>query len=78
MLWLRENNLTGNVPQGLGKNSKLQVVDISSNKLTGLLPPGLCSGNRLETLIAFDNFLSGPIPHSLDECTSLSRIQITI
>ncbi|KAE8693384.1 Leucine-rich repeat receptor-like serine/threonine-protein kinase BAM1 [Hibiscus syriacus] len=73
-LW--ENNFTGNIPQKLGSNKKLQVLDLSSNKLTGSLPPDMCSGNTLQTLITLGNFLFGPIPESLGKCESLSRIRM--
>ncbi|KAJ0078354.1 hypothetical protein Patl1_36721 [Pistacia atlantica] len=75
-LGLWKNNFTGEIPQNLGRNKKLQILDLSSNKLTGTIPEDLCSSNKLKILILLNNFLFGPIPEGLGTCYSLTRVRL--
>ncbi|XP_042972702.1 receptor like protein 22-like [Carya illinoinensis] len=63
-------------PPLLGRNGKLQLLDLLSNNLTGTLPPYICFGNRLKILNTEENLLVGPIPNSLERCESLSEIRM--
>nr|GMD07424.1 leucine-rich repeat receptor-like serine/threonine-protein kinase BAM3 [Ipomoea batatas] len=75
-LQLWRNNFTGFIPQKLGQNGQLILLDLSTNKLTGQIPKSLCYGNKLKILILLDNFLFGPLPDDLGQCQTLSRVRI--
>lgn len=66
-LQLWENNLSGHLPAGLGKNGRLKTLNVGYNNLSGRLPAGL--GNySLKTLDVSYNHLTGLVPP--DICTS--------
>ena len=76
ILKLFNNSFSGTLPTDLGKNSDLEMFDVSTNKLSGELPRYLCSKNKLVSLITFKNTLSGNISSSYGSCRSLKFIRI--
>jgi Leucine-rich repeat (LRR) protein len=62
---LRNNNLTGTIPAGLGALTKLHTLALSSNKLTGTLPTELGNMADMQVLDVYINKLSGSLPASL-------------
>ena len=63
---LPENNLTGELPTGLGNLKDLQTLDLSGNGLAGEIPPDLGNLERLVRLDLSGNDLAGEIPPELE------------
>ncbi|KAK9025534.1 hypothetical protein V6N11_038398 [Hibiscus sabdariffa] len=59
------NNLTGDIPQSLGKLTSLHALNLSHNHLTGFIPVSLSSLSQVESLDFSYNNLSGTIPSEL-------------
>ncbi|KAM0043032.1 putative non-specific serine/threonine protein kinase [Helianthus debilis subsp. tardiflorus] len=55
---LQNNNISGQIPAGIGHLKKLQTLDLSNNKLTGHVP------ESLSLLTSLQYLLSGAIPLS--------------
>jgi hypothetical protein len=61
---LKNNSLSGSIPESLGQLNRLVYLDISNNQLTGPFPGWV---NRLESLTLLNlgqNYFSGNIPRS--------------
>ena len=71
---LRENGLTGTVPDALGDLASLTTLDLRENGLTGTVPAALADLASLEELLLSKNALSGPIPTALGNLASLRRL----
>ena len=54
-LELGGNNLSGELPEGLGSLENLTVLDLSQNQLSGSLPDGLAELTSLEELYQNNN-----------------------
>lgn len=77
VLDLSQNNLTGNIPLGLGLGmSKLVSVDLSQNMLSGAFPSDICYGRVLTQLSLHKNSFSGSVPESISKCSTLQRFQV--
>ncbi|KAF5934492.1 hypothetical protein HYC85_030663 [Camellia sinensis] len=63
------NLLTGSIPPGFGKSTRLERLDLSSNRLVGVIPKEFGKLTSLEWLILADNQLSGWIPQELRSLT---------
>ncbi|KAE8680054.1 Detected protein of unknown function [Hibiscus syriacus] len=59
------NNLTGLIPQSLGKLTSLHALNLSHNHLTGIIPVSLSNLSQVESLDFSYNNLSGKIPSEL-------------
>lgn len=65
-LMIRDNpNLTGNIPQALGKLMNLWFIGLDYNNLTGPVPGNLFMLPRLGQIHLHENQLSGTIPETL-------------
>lgn len=65
-LMIRDNpNLTGNIPQALGKLMNLWFIGLDYNGLTGPVPGNLFMLPRLKQINLQENQLSGTIPETL-------------
>ena len=64
-LSLRKNQLTGQIPPGLGNLEDLEWLNLSYNQLTGPIPPDLGNLSKLEGLGLAHNRLNGTIPQRL-------------
>lgn len=71
------NNLSGNIPAGLTKLSKLGTLNLSWNHLTGNIPDSIGDLKLLETLDLSCNHLQGPIPPSMASLTLLSHLNLS-
>ena len=67
VLFLEENQLSGEIPAELGSLSNLTQVALGSNALSGEIPAWLGSLSNLETLGLDGNELSGCLPGSLED-----------
>lgn len=68
------NQLTGGVPEWIGKITSLQSLDLSGNQFAGSLPESLGSLTSLQSLSFFANRLSGAIPESVGNLAFLQSV----
>ena len=73
---LRENGLTGPIPQALGGLSKLTTLRLEDNGLTGMIPEALGNLFSLERLGLGQNGLTGPIPETLGNLAKLEWLYL--
>ena len=64
-LYLRENQLSGNIPLELGSLASLEYLVLSGNQLSGEIPPQLGELFKLRGLSLDGNQLSGCVPSGL-------------
>ncbi|MBA0661968.1 hypothetical protein Goklo_006178 [Gossypium klotzschianum] len=74
-LWMRTNNLIGEIPESFNNLSSLQHLDLAINNLEGPIPSMMFSLKNLTILYLFDNKLSGGIPETID---ALNLIEIDL
>ncbi|PIN21019.1 Serine/threonine protein kinase [Handroanthus impetiginosus] len=65
-LWMTETNLIGEIPEGIGNISALELVDLSENGLSGRIPDGFFLLKNLTILHLYINRLSGSIPCTVE------------
>ncbi|RVW71669.1 Leucine-rich repeat protein 1 [Vitis vinifera] len=65
-LYLRRNNLTGELPLSLANLTQLEYLSLYSNQLHGSIPPEIGTMKNLIYFILNDNNLTGLIPSSFD------------
>ena len=71
---LREKQLTGTIPAGLGSLSNLTSLILYDNQLSGEIPASLSNLSNLRGLTLYDNQLSGEIPASLSNLSELREL----
>uniref|UniRef100_A0A2N9G7E5 Uncharacterized protein n=1 Tax=Fagus sylvatica TaxID=28930 RepID=A0A2N9G7E5_FAGSY len=74
-LFLRSNQLSGELPHHGIESQRLLVVDISYNNLSGKIPSSMGFLSSLYVLVLSNNNLHGEIPSSLQNC-SLESIDL--
>ncbi len=73
---LRFNNLTGTIPQELGKLANLRILSLWANDLIGAIPSDLGALASLETLWLSHNALTGSIPPQLGNLRNLRKMDL--
>ncbi|KAM0031894.1 putative protein kinase RLK-Pelle-LRR-Xb-1 family [Helianthus debilis subsp. tardiflorus] len=68
------NDFTGDIPQGFGACSTLQVLSLGFNNLTGGIPADITAARSLQHLSLPGNSLSGGIPENVTRLTSLRTL----
>ncbi len=68
------NNLTGNIPNGIGELSALTVLTLSFNSLTGIIPTGINNLVNLEQLNLGFNQISGELPDGIENLQNLELL----
>ncbi|XP_058076025.1 receptor-like protein EIX2 [Magnolia sinica] len=74
---LSNNNLSGEIPQGLTSLLGLRVLNLSQNHLTRKIPDKIGKLALLESLDFSKNQLSGAIPLSMSNLTYLSYLNLS-
>eukprot|EP00603_Paraphysomonas_imperforata_P015088 CAMPEP_0114455140 /NCGR_PEP_ID=MMETSP0104-20121206/2944_1 /TAXON_ID=37642 ORGANISM="Paraphysomonas imperforata, Strain PA2" /NCGR_SAMPLE_ID=MMETSP0104 /ASSEMBLY_ACC=CAM_ASM_000202 /LENGTH=1477 /DNA_ID=CAMNT_0001627547 /DNA_START=33 /DNA_END=4466 /DNA_ORIENTATION=+ len=64
-VFLKDNFLTGTLPDSLGDISSLVAFNVAYNRLQGTIPPGLVRSSTLEDIDLSENFLSGDLPAAI-------------
>ena len=75
-LELPGRELSGNIPERIGRLTHLQTLDLSDNTLTEEIPASLRYLTSLQTLDLSANSLSGPIPEGLGDLASLRTLDL--
>ncbi|KAG6642318.1 hypothetical protein CIPAW_09G134200 [Carya illinoinensis] len=75
-LFLKGQNLSGELPKSLGKLPFLQKLDLNRNYLSGIIPSEWASAKNLIFMSISVNKLSGPIPSFLGSMTTLVYLSI--
>ena len=70
---LEHNELTGEIPQALGKLTKLETLCLPGNPLSGPIPPELSGLSELRNLELWNNRLSGEMPFELGNLSILGN-----
>ncbi|XP_021764997.1 LRR receptor-like serine/threonine-protein kinase GSO2 [Chenopodium quinoa] len=74
---MSNNELEGEIPDGISNLTKLLSLDLSRNKLTGIIPSNIGQLASLEFLDLSNNHLSGVIPRSLADVSSLAILDLS-
>ncbi|XP_052882308.1 receptor-like protein 7 [Gossypium arboreum] len=69
------NNLSGSIPNCLGKMNALYLLDLQGNNFSGMLPK-FSKATQLQILKISENRLEGKLPRSLVECTQLEVLDV--
>ncbi|XP_052483880.1 receptor-like protein 7 [Gossypium raimondii] len=69
------NNLSGPIPNCLGKMNDLNLLDLQGNSFSGMLPK-FSKATQLYILKVSENRLEGKLPRSLVECTLLEVLDV--
>ncbi|KAK8308006.1 hypothetical protein V6Z11_D02G026200 [Gossypium hirsutum] len=69
------NNLSGPIPNCLGKMNDLNLLDLQGNNFSGMLPK-FSKATQLYILKVSENRLEGKLPRSLVECTLLEVLDV--
>ena len=77
VLDLDEIPLTGTIPVGLSRLSKLERLSLGGTQLTGTIPIELAQLSQLRELELIGNRLTGPIPTELSRLSKLERLSLS-
>ena len=77
VLYLYENELTGQIPPGLSQLTSLTALDLHSNQIEGQIPAEIGSFSMLSELYLGNNKIGGQIPSQLYKVTSLTVLDIS-
>ncbi|XP_040943958.1 receptor-like protein 7 [Gossypium hirsutum] len=69
------NNLSGTIPNCLGKMNDLYLLDLQGNNFSGMLPK-FSKATQLYILKVSENRLEGKLPRSLAKCTQLKVLDV--
>ncbi|KMT18088.1 hypothetical protein BVRB_2g032780 [Beta vulgaris subsp. vulgaris] len=73
---LSQNELTGIIPEDIGKLQELQVLNLFQNKFHGTLPTSIGLLPSLREFKIFSNRFSGPLPPELGLHSKLIRFEV--
>ena len=73
-LWLRSNNLKGQIPGELAQLSHLEELDLSDNEMEGPIPPESGRLAKLERLVLNNTRLTGSIPREIGQLSELKAL----
>ncbi|XP_074284136.1 receptor-like protein EIX2 [Silene latifolia] len=73
---LSDNELRGEIPDGISILNGLESLDLSNNKLSGNIPFEIGNLTALELLDLSNNHLTGKIPTSLAKVTTLGIVNV--
>ncbi|XP_042485077.1 probable LRR receptor-like serine/threonine-protein kinase At3g47570 [Macadamia integrifolia] len=76
VLRLEKNQLSGNIPIGIGNLVSLQDLRLSDNLLEGSIPTSIERLQRLNGLHLDGNIFTGPIPTSLGDLSGLVELYL--
>ncbi len=71
------NNISGNLPESLGKLENLKILELSFNPISGNIPATLGNLKNLEVLALNATSLEGEIPSSLGNLHNLKQLHLS-
>lgn len=77
-LAILQNEIGGNIPEGIGRLVNLMALYMGPNLLIGPIPPSLGSLLKLNVISLVQNRLSGKIPLTLGNLTELSQLYLMV
>ncbi|XP_030553792.1 LRR receptor-like serine/threonine-protein kinase FLS2 isoform X2 [Rhodamnia argentea] len=75
-LYLYGNQISGMLPESIGKLWQLEELLLYENKLSGSLPSSLGNLSNLNSMILYSNQLSGTVPNSFTNLTGLVHLDL--
>ncbi|KAI6685896.1 hypothetical protein NL676_031809 [Syzygium grande] len=75
-LYLYGNQISGMLPESIGKLWQLEELLLYENKLSGSLPPSLGYLRNLNSMILYSNQFSGTVPSSIANLTGLVHLDL--
>jgi receptor kinase-like protein len=75
-LAILQNEIGGNIPEGIGRLVNLMALYMGPNLLTRPIPPSLGSLSKLNVISLVQNRLSGGIPPTPGNLTELSELYL--
>ena len=72
----RDNQISGTIPDSIGRLSQLQLLYLDSNQLSGSIPSSIGNLSKLVDLYLLNQSLTGPLPAELAQCTQLESLWI--
>ncbi|MFQ6661778.1 hypothetical protein Gotur_029812, partial [Gossypium turneri] len=75
-LYLSWNELSGNIPFGMGKCNNLKILSLSCNQFMGIIPGSIGNLTRLQELYLGFNNLEGQILEEIGNLLSLEMLNI--
>jgi Leucine-rich repeat (LRR) protein len=76
VLWLANNEISSTLPNGFGKMTHLEELDLESNQFHGPIPEEMFSLVNLALLYLYDNELTGQFPPGLSQMSSLTELDL--
>ena len=73
---LAGNNLTGTIPESIGKFVNLNYLYLNNNQLTGTIPESIGNLGNLKGLQLSQNQLTGSIPESIGNLVNLNYLYL--
>lgn len=70
------NNLTGNLPEGIGELKELKNLVIFDSEIDGGIPPQLYNLNMLQTLVLYETNISGQVSEQLINLQNLEVLAL--
>ncbi|KAL1548097.1 hypothetical protein AAHA92_16375 [Salvia divinorum] len=74
---LSDNNISGEIPEGVTRLVELKFLNLSRNHLTGSIPRGVGDMRKMESLDLSRNSLVGQIPVSITVLSFLSYLDLS-
>jgi hypothetical protein len=71
-IYLYNNNLSGTIPETIGRCTKLIELELQNNHLSGYLTDSICKCVNLNALFLNNNQFTGRIPDALNQLTNFT------
>jgi len=72
----RNPNLSGTIPEKIGKLKNLEELVLGRDRVSGTIPHGLYGLEKLETLYLKQNFMSGTLSEAIGNLKNLQNLDI--